>query len=75
MEITRSKGGTNEREVDVNNIEVPDCWHLAMWLQREGHHQDAEMVLETWGLAHDLLTTMKDRGLRLVKISKDRNQR
>lgn len=31
--ITLSKGGTAERQVDVDEIRIPDLWHPAMWLK------------------------------------------
>ncbi len=54
-EITRAKGGTDERTVPVNEIEIPDLWHFAM--RNEG--RDQEMILEVWYLCHDLLKHIK----------------
>jgi hypothetical protein len=47
--ITRAKGGADERQVHINDVQIPDLWHLAMWLKGS-----ADMILETWYLAHDL---------------------
>ena len=55
-----SKGGTEERTVPVNQIAVPDLWHIAMRL--EG--RDREMVLETWHLAHDLLKHIQEEAAK-----------
>jgi len=62
--ITLSKGGEAERTRDINEITIPDLWHIAMWLQDEAKQRglplklslkrNAEMILETWNLAHDL---------------------
>lgn len=38
--------------VDVRNIEIPDLWHIAAKLPDD----ERQMVLDTWHLAHDLLT-------------------
>jgi hypothetical protein len=59
--ILRSKGGTAERTVPLNEVKVPDCWHLAMGLRKAGDEEGAGMVLETWHLAHDLLQDLKER--------------
>ena len=59
MKIIRSEGGTNEREVDVKDLKVPDLWHLYRYLKNEAKgtlaEKEAEDVYETWLLAHDLL--------------------
>ena len=49
--ITRSKGGTKERQVPINLITIPDLWHIANRLPVT----DCDLVLEVWHLAHDLL--------------------
>jgi len=33
IKITRAKGGTAERVVDLIDIQIPDAWHIAMWLK------------------------------------------
>ncbi len=38
--FTRSKGGTAEREEIISQIQVPDLWHLAMWLKGLSEHVD-----------------------------------
>ena len=53
--ITRSKGGTAEREEDIRLIVVPDLWHIAMSLNDDKKPIASEMVLECWHLCHDLL--------------------
>ena len=51
--ITRSKGGSKEREVKFKDIQVPDVCHIAMrCLKMDSYEQ--EMVLELWHLCHDL---------------------
>jgi hypothetical protein len=58
--ITRARGGTEERQVEAKMIEVPDLWHIAMWLEHHDRHpNDAAAVLECWHLAHDLLKHIK----------------
>jgi hypothetical protein len=37
--ITLSKGGTAERTIDVQSIQVPDLWHVAMY-----HHDKADTI-------------------------------
>lgn len=57
MKITRTKGGILTHEVDVNNIQVPDMWHLAMRLEGP----DRAMLLETWYLANDMLQALQEQ--------------
>ncbi len=60
--ITRSKGGTAERQLRAVEIAVPDLWHIAMSL-RAGDKDTprSEAVLECWHLAHDLLKHIKEQ--------------
>ena len=54
--ITRSKGGTAEREVPVNEIQIPDLWHYS-----DGSHMPTrEEILECWHLCHDLLNAIRE---------------
>ena len=55
--ITRAKGGTHERTVDVDDIVIPDMWHIAMAQKDE---RVKEAILEIWHLAHDLLRHIKE---------------
>lgn len=56
MKVTLSKGGTKERQLDINHIRIPDLWHIAMAVGDNPCftklHQDE--ILECWHLAHDL---------------------
>jgi hypothetical protein len=47
--ITRALNGEHERQVHINDVQIPDLWHVAMYLK-----DSADMILETWYLAHDL---------------------
>lgn len=57
MQITLSKGGTKERTVDVEKIQVPDLWHIAM---DQDDVNAREQILQTWHLAHDLLRVLRE---------------
>jgi hypothetical protein len=71
MKITRSKGGTAEREVDVQDIQVPDLWHVAMHLKELSESSNShlkhkykiasEEILETWHLAHDMKRYLQEQ--------------
>jgi len=57
--ITRSKGGLAERVVPVDQIKVPDCWHIAMRIG-ETDPVSRDVILETWRLCHDLLRSIQE---------------
>lgn len=59
--IIRALGGTSEREVPLEDVQIPDLWHVHTYFLKSGNEQAAEMVLETWHLAHDLLRNIKER--------------
>ena len=50
MKIIRSPHGAAREIVDVEKLEIPDLWHIAMTLP-EPQRSD---VLYVWYLAHDL---------------------
>jgi len=52
--VVLSPGGSRRREVPLNQIVVPDCWQIAERLKEMGMSEEAEKVLQTWHLAHDL---------------------
>lgn len=65
--IVRSKGGTEEREVPINELQIPDLWHVAMYLKKNeptlgyGDGTPAwQAVLNCWYLCHDLLRTIRE---------------
>lgn len=47
------------QEIEVDKIQIPDLWHTAMYLQDLKQYHAAEMVLECWHLAHDLITNIQ----------------
>jgi hypothetical protein len=63
--VTRAPGGENERVVRAGDIQIPDLWAIARFIQRQGEAQGGEArqsardmalrILEAWGIAHDLL--------------------
>ena len=59
--FTRSKGGTEEREEIISQIQVPDLWELYIALKdgnltrsKQVQARWADTVLETWHLSHDM---------------------
>ena len=62
MKITRAKGGELERDVDINDVQIPDLWHMAMWLKENKMVLWAEMALECWHLCHDLRRHIQEGG-------------
>ena len=56
LTITRAPKGTAREVVPLTQVQVPDLWHLAQDLPA----RKRDMVLETWYLAHDLLTELRE---------------
>ena len=56
--ITRSRGGTEERQERASEIQVIDLWHIAMRLPKD----EQAAVLEVWHLANDLLRHIREEG-------------
>lgn len=48
--VTLSKGGSLERQINVNCIVIPDLWHIA----QQQPEPAKSMILECWRLAHDM---------------------
>ncbi len=55
--IIRSPKGTARREVD--KIQVPDLWHVAMYVKDQGDPQWSAQILDCWHLAHDLIINIQ----------------
>ena len=48
-------GGTAEKIIDVKDLpNVPDLWHIAMYLEENGLSGSSKLVLDAWHLAHDM---------------------
>jgi len=60
-QIVRAKDGTARHIQHVDEVRIPDLWHTYMAIkdQQQLTAEDAEMVLETWTLCHDLLKHIK----------------
>ncbi len=56
--VTLFKGGKNEKQVPLSQVEVPDLWHIA---QAEMDLNCREKVLRCWHLANDLLRELRER--------------
>ena len=60
-QIVRAKDGTKRHIQLVDEVKIPDLWHITMAM-KEGRpmtEEDVAMVLETWCLCHDLLDHVK----------------
>jgi hypothetical protein len=60
-QITLNKGGTAEKTVEAESLQIPDLWHIADWLDGEAITKkrpelanQAEKIREAWHIAHDL---------------------
>jgi len=64
MDIDINKGS---EQLNVNDINIPNLWHIAMHLFDEdegmdGEYRWAKMILETWYLAHDMKKALQAMG-------------
>ena len=59
-ELVRARGGSLERVVPVDELRVPDLWHIAMHLKERGFPKAQDEVLECWYLCHDLLRSIRE---------------
>ena len=50
------------KKMDIRDIKIPDCWHLAKALKDQGSKEEGEWVLEVWNLAHKFKTHI-EKGL------------
>jgi len=57
--IIRAPHGTARREVPIDEVEIPDLWGIAMWLDKNGQDTGCKDVLECWHLCHDLLKNLR----------------
>lgn len=60
MKIHRPGCRLEDDIVDVMKIEVPDLWHLARSLKKDGRHDTSRAVLQCWHLTHDLLGALRN---------------
>jgi hypothetical protein len=56
MQIIRSENGTKEHVVDINHIDVPDIYNIAM---DQDDEYIKDMLLECWHLACDMRGALK----------------
>jgi hypothetical protein len=57
MKITLSKGGTGEKTIPLNKVQIPDLWHIA---SRQTSPADKRQILKCWHMTHDLLRELRD---------------
>ena len=70
--IIRAKGGTGEHVANLEDIQVPDLWHIAQDLKKDGTMVyvlvngeftwvlAGDYVLDCWHLTHDLVRHIRD---------------
>lgn len=46
--------GVEPKEVPLKGLTIPDCWHIIEFIREKGWEAEAQKLLETWHLAHDL---------------------
>lgn len=57
MKIIINENGTKRKNVDVNKIEIPDLWHVAMAIP-DKISQNA--IIEVLHLAHDMRGALRN---------------
>lgn len=75
LDVTQVPKRAQEDETDPDLVTVPDCWHVAEAVRRgdkilrDRREFAAQIILETWHLAHRLLRHAQDvkAGRRLLR--------
>jgi len=67
VKITQSEGGSNERETEIQSVQVPDLWQIANWLKEE-HPELVQMGKPAWELVLECLHTCHDLKTALIEI-------
>lgn len=57
--VTLHKGGKGEKRISINQLVIPDLWHIA---QAELDLNCKDAILRTWHIAHDLRRTVAEMG-------------
>ena len=56
--VTLNKGGSKKKTIPISQVEIPDLWHIAEAIRKDGKVADgpgcADLILECWSRAHDL---------------------
>lgn len=58
--VTRSPNGNARHEKPLDQIVIPDLWHIAQAIKAKFGPEVYREVIDTWHLAHDLLTHAKE---------------
>jgi len=59
IDLVTYRGGRIEKETkSINEISVPDLWHLAQEFRSQGNMPAHDAILNTWHIAHALLDTL-----------------
>ena len=55
--VTLNKGGSKETTMPISQVNIPDLWHIAEAIKRNGKVADgpgcADLILRCWNRAHD----------------------
>lgn len=57
--INTCAGLDERKDVPLEDIRIPDLWHIALRFRDEGENEVADQILYTWHIAHDMLNTIK----------------
>lgn len=58
--INTCAGLDERKDVPLEDIRIPDLWHIATRLREEGETEIADQILYTWHIAHDMLKTLRE---------------
>ncbi len=63
VRVIESKAGGedwNVKEVPIDEVQVPDLWHIGMYLADEQMYTESMAVLDCWHLAHNLKDKLQE---------------
>lgn len=66
--VTLSEGGTKERKVKVDEIQINDLWHVSQLKSRPLSKIERVRIIEVWHLAHDLRKHAQRQNEEIVKL-------
>lgn len=63
MKITLHKGGTEEKTVELESLQIPNLWHY-----RDDAKPSREEILRCWHITHDLRRALIEAAAEIKRL-------